>query len=135
MLSDKQRGYLADILRHIELAETFTQSYAYETFLGDEKTFFAVVRCFEIISEASRRLPDDFKSAHAEIEWPEMAAAGNVYRHGYGGVTHAPRVEDAERGPACFEGGRGGRAVVRQKPGLATKMPGFGPGIFTTLKA
>jgi uncharacterized protein with HEPN domain len=87
MLSDKQRGYLADILRHIELAETFTQGYAYETFLGDEKTFFAVVRCFEIISEASRRLPDDFKSAHAEIEWPEMAAAGNVYRHGYGGVT------------------------------------------------
>ncbi|MCW5691926.1 MAG: DUF86 domain-containing protein [Pseudolabrys sp.] len=87
MLSEKQRNYLRDILHHIDAAQRFTQGYSYETFVKDERTFLAVVRCFEIISEASRRLPDPFKTAHSEIQWQQMAAAGNVYRHGYSGVT------------------------------------------------
>lgn len=37
----------------------------------------------EIISEASRRLPDDLKARHPTIPWKEMAGAGNVYRHDY----------------------------------------------------
>src|SRR5271169_687159 len=37
----------------------------------------------EIISEASRRLPDDLKARHPTIGWKEMAGAGNVYRHDY----------------------------------------------------
>jgi uncharacterized protein with HEPN domain len=42
-----------------------------------------VTRCLEIISEASRRLPDDLKARHPSIAWKEMAGAGNVYRHDY----------------------------------------------------
>ena len=40
---------------------------------------YAVIRCLEIISEASRRLSDDLKARHPYIPWREMAAAGNVY--------------------------------------------------------
>ncbi|MDP2298135.1 MAG: DUF86 domain-containing protein [Pseudolabrys sp.] len=47
------------------------------------RTFYAVTRCLEIISEASRKLPDDLKSRHPSIEWRQMALAGNVYRHDY----------------------------------------------------
>ena len=39
-----------------------------------------------MISEASRRLPDDLKARHLSILWKEMAGAGNVYRHGYESV-------------------------------------------------
>jgi uncharacterized protein with HEPN domain len=39
-------------------------------------------RCLEIVSEASRRLPEDLKARHPSIPWREMAGAGNVYRHG-----------------------------------------------------
>jgi uncharacterized protein with HEPN domain len=46
---------------------------------------YVVTRCLEIISEASRRLPDDLKARHPSIAWKEMAAAGNVYRHEYEG--------------------------------------------------
>jgi uncharacterized protein with HEPN domain len=44
---------------------------------------YAVTRCLEIISEASRRLPEELKARHPAIEWREMAASGNFYRHEY----------------------------------------------------
>jgi uncharacterized protein with HEPN domain len=46
-----------------------------------------VTRCLEIISEASRRLPDDLKARHPAIAWKQMAAAGNIYRHDYEDVA------------------------------------------------
>jgi uncharacterized protein with HEPN domain len=47
---------------------------------------YAIVRCLEIISEASRRLSAELKARHSQIPWPEMAAAGNFYRHKYENV-------------------------------------------------
>ncbi len=52
------------------------------------------MRCLEIISEASPRLPDEMKACHSSIAWRNMAAAGNVYRHEYEDVA-ARRVWDA----------------------------------------
>jgi uncharacterized protein with HEPN domain len=46
-----------------------------------------VTRCLEIISEASRRLPDGLKARHPGIPWKQMAGAGNVYRHDYEDVA------------------------------------------------
>jgi uncharacterized protein with HEPN domain len=48
---------------------------------------YAVTRCLEIISEASRRLPGDLKARHPTIAWKQMAGAGNVYRHDYEDVA------------------------------------------------
>ena len=44
------------------------------------------MRALEIISEASRRLPDELHQRHPEIDWAAIAAAGNVYRHEYEGL-------------------------------------------------
>ena len=44
----------------------------------DNLRLYAVTRCLEIISEASRRLPQELKARHPSIEWREMAAAGNI---------------------------------------------------------
>jgi uncharacterized protein with HEPN domain len=41
----------------------------------------------EIISEASRRLPDELKARYPSIAWKNMAGAGNVYRHDYEDVA------------------------------------------------
>ena len=46
-----------------------------------------MIRTLEIISEASRRLSDELKARHPQIQWREMAAAGNFYRHNYEDVT------------------------------------------------
>ena len=56
-------------------------------FVGDVRTVYAVIRCLEIISEASRRLPDDLKARHPSMEWKKMAGAGNIYRHNYEDVA------------------------------------------------
>jgi uncharacterized protein with HEPN domain len=80
--SDPQR-WLNDIRHNIRLARRFTEGLTYDAFRGDDLRFYAVTRCLEIISEASRRLPADLKARHPGIPWMEMAGAGNVYRHEY----------------------------------------------------
>jgi uncharacterized protein with HEPN domain len=87
MHSDRTSGTLRDILHHIDLATTFTEGFDRETFSADLRAVYAVTRCLEIISEASRRLPDDVKARHPAIAWKQMAAAGNVYRHEYEDVA------------------------------------------------
>jgi uncharacterized protein with HEPN domain len=83
MLSEKESGLLRDILHYIELAERFAHGRSFESLRDDPMPLFAVTRCLEIISEASRRLSDEVKARHPEIPWREMAAAGNFYRHNY----------------------------------------------------
>jgi uncharacterized protein with HEPN domain len=82
---------LRNTVHHIDLATQFTTGLDYDAFHADERTVYAVTRCPEIISEASRRLPDDLKARHPEIAWKEMAGAGNVYRHDYEDVA-APDI-------------------------------------------
>lgn len=78
---------LRDILHHIELAQNFVAGFKRAAFVADTRTVYAVTRCLEIISEASRRLPDEVKIRHPNIPWKAMAGAGNVYRHDYEDVA------------------------------------------------
>src|ERR1700732_2104759 len=78
---------LRDILHHIDLAAHFAASLDYARFRDDARTVYAVTRCLEIISEASRRLPEAMKARHPSIAWRDMAGAGNVYRHDYDDVA------------------------------------------------
>jgi len=78
---------LRDIEHHIQLAAKFAAGLDYEAFRDDTRTLYAVVRCLEIISEASRRLPDELKARHPSIPWKDIAGAGNVYRHEYEDVA------------------------------------------------
>ncbi|MGH8245805.1 MAG: HepT-like ribonuclease domain-containing protein [Gammaproteobacteria bacterium] len=80
---------LRDILDNIDAVETFIAGITFEKFVHDRKTVYAVTRALEIISEASRRLPDELKMRRPEVDWPAVIAAGNVYRHEY------DRVDDA----------------------------------------
>lgn len=87
MPSDRAAGPLRDILHHIDLAEQFVEGFDREAFKADLRTVYAVTRCLEIISEASRRVTDALKERHPTISWRQMAAAGNVYRHDYEDVA------------------------------------------------
>jgi uncharacterized protein with HEPN domain len=87
MPSDPSENVLRDILRQIDLASSFVAGLELTAFLNDTRTVYAVTRCLEIISEASRRLPDDLKARYPSIAWRQMASAGNVYRHDYEDVA------------------------------------------------
>jgi uncharacterized protein with HEPN domain len=83
MPSETERGVLRDMLPHIDMAERFAQGRTFESLRDDLMPLYAVTRCLEIISEASRRLSGDLKARHPQVPWREMAAAGNFYRHNY----------------------------------------------------
>src|SRR5262245_21153011 len=87
MLSSAATAALRDIAHHINLAIHFTAGFGYEAFVADLRTVYAVTVSFEIISEASRRLPDDLKARHPSIAWKDMAGAGNISRHDYEDVA------------------------------------------------
>jgi len=46
----------------------------------------ALERFFEIISEASRHIPEDRRTAHPHIPWRRIAGIGNFLRHAYDGI-------------------------------------------------
>jgi len=83
------RRCLIDIRHNIHLARRFVEGQTHETFRNDDLVFYAVVRCLEIISEASRRLREGLKARHPAIPWSNMAGAGNVYRHDYEDVRRS----------------------------------------------
>jgi uncharacterized protein with HEPN domain len=37
----------------------------------------------EIISEASRKLPEEIKGKYPDIPWKQIAGSGNIYRRDY----------------------------------------------------
>jgi uncharacterized protein with HEPN domain len=78
---------LEDIRTNILLARQFCEGFTLETFQSDMRTVYAVTRCLEIVSEASRRLSPEVKSRHPHLPWIDIAGAGSVYRHDYDSVS------------------------------------------------
>ena len=87
MLSNRARLALTDIRDNIRLAEQFAAGLSVEALKTDRRTFYAVTRCLEIISEAARRLPQSLRNRHPELPWRAIMGAGNVYRHDYDNVA------------------------------------------------
>lgn len=96
MHSEAALAALRDMAYHIDLAAHFTEGFTEVGFHADLRTVYAVTRCLEIISEASRRLPAEMKARHPSIAWKDIAGAGNVYRHDYEDVL-AQHVWDTVR--------------------------------------
>ncbi len=55
-------------------------------FMSDRKTRDAVIRQFEIIGEAVKSLPDEFRSKYPDIPWKSIAGLRDVLIHQYFGV-------------------------------------------------
>jgi len=69
---------LNDILNEINKLDEFTKNVDYETFTTDEMRYYAVIRCLEVIGEAVRQLPEEFKKEHNEIEWRKIVDLRNI---------------------------------------------------------
>ena len=80
------RTYVEDSLEAIANIEADTDGLDFNQFAADRRVRQLVERNVEIISEASRRLPDDTKAAEPQVPWREIAGTGNILRHDYGTV-------------------------------------------------
>jgi uncharacterized protein with HEPN domain len=80
------RDFLEDLVNACRSIIGFVEGMSFEAYLADEKTRFAVTRGYEIMGEATRRLPSELKDANADIPWVYMAAVRNRVAHGYFGL-------------------------------------------------
>lgn len=55
------RDYLKDILDAAAKSANFVEGMTFEEFTRDDKTVFAVLRALEVIGEAVKNIPDDFR--------------------------------------------------------------------------
>jgi uncharacterized protein with HEPN domain len=90
------RVYLAHILECIQRVERFTNE-GKSRFLQDVMVQDAVLRNFEVIGEAAKRLDDAYRTAHPQIPWRALAGLRDVLIHQYESV-------DLERVWAMIEG-------------------------------
>jgi len=77
---------LEAIQENARLAEEFALDLSLDAFAGDRRTFYAVTRCLEIVSEAARQLPEAVRERHPSLPWRAIMGVGNVYRHDYDNV-------------------------------------------------
>lgn len=84
-MSKDPRVYLAHIMECIQKIERFTQG-GKERFLEDELVQDAVLRNFEVIGEAAKRLDEVYRASHPEIPWRAIAGLRDVLIHQYEGV-------------------------------------------------
>lgn len=89
MLSSSAKGALFDMRDNILLAQEFVADLDAKAFSNSRLRFYAATRALEIISEASRRLPDELRARHPELPWREIRDAGNIYRHNYDNVAES----------------------------------------------
>jgi uncharacterized protein with HEPN domain len=83
MSSDQTRQALWDIRDNGKLARDFVKGLTFETFQDDRRSFYAVTRAREIVSEAARRLPPESRDRHPQLPWRAIMGVGNVYRLNY----------------------------------------------------
>jgi uncharacterized protein with HEPN domain len=59
-----------------------------QEFLADETLKRAFVRSIEIIGEATKHVPEEFRRQHPDFEWRAMAGMRDRLIHGYFGVDY-----------------------------------------------
>lgn len=81
-----------ELIKHI-LEETafilnHTENLTREEYLMDEVLCRASIRSLEIIGEATKKLSNDFKNEHSQIEWKKIAGTRDKLIHDYYGIDY-----------------------------------------------
>lgn len=76
-------SYLTDIIQAAKQIQVFIQGVNKVQFNNSSLIQSAVIRQFEIIGEATKRLSEKFKSEHPEIPWKKIAGMRDILIHAY----------------------------------------------------
>ena len=76
------RLYLIHILESLGKIEDYTRG-GRDAFMGSPMAQDAVIRNFEVIGEAVKRIPDSLKQEHLDIPWRRISGLRDVLIHQY----------------------------------------------------
>ena len=84
MVSDRVILRLGHILEAITRAKILLAGKSHADLLDDWTVRLLLERLLEVISEASRHIPDALRTEYgAHVPWQQVAGIGNNLRHGY----------------------------------------------------
>ena len=78
---------LHDILQAIDRVEEISRGKTLAEFEASWQLRWLVQRAIEVISEASRAIPDELANERPEIPWARVRGIGNILRHDYDSVS------------------------------------------------
>ncbi len=81
------RLYIEDVLDSIAKIERYTKDINENDFLADTQAQDSVLRRLEIIGEAVKNIPDDFRNKYPQIPWKRIAGLRDILIHEYFGVN------------------------------------------------
>lgn len=81
------RVYLDDVLECIQKIEEYTRDLDFDAFDSKPAMQDAVIRRLEIIGEAVKNLPDEYRTQYGMIPWKQIAGMRDVLIHEYAGVS------------------------------------------------
>ncbi len=87
-MSHSPLEYLRHILDETEYIARRASGLSYDEFVADETLRRAFVRSLEIIGEAAKKVPDEFRQKHSIVEWRAIAGMRDRLIHGYFGVDY-----------------------------------------------
>ena len=88
-MSKEPKEYLRHINDECLYIISVSENLLFEDFMEDETLKRAVVRSLEIIGEATKKIPADFKVKWNTIQWKNMAGMRDRLIHDYIGVNYA----------------------------------------------
>jgi len=78
--------FIEDILDSIKKIERFSEELDEKDFIGDELRQNAIVRQLEVIGEAVKNIPYEFRKKYLNVEWRKIAGFRDVLIHAYFGA-------------------------------------------------
>ena len=78
--------YLDDMRNACEKVIRYVDNLNQQQFVGDEKTYDAVVRNLTIIGEAVKNIPQEIRELHPDIEWRKISGFRDIAVHDYFGI-------------------------------------------------
>jgi uncharacterized protein with HEPN domain len=80
--------FLRHILDEINYVEGIVSRLDEDRFLSDQTLKRSFVRSIEIIGEAARKTPADFRARHGDLDWKRIAGMRDKLIHDYFGVDY-----------------------------------------------
>ena len=95
--------YIEDIMESISKIDEYTKTVTREGFLSNTQVQDAVLRRLEIMGEAVKNIPEEFRNRHPAIPWKKIAGMRDVPIHAYFGVNLERTWKDSRGGYPASE--------------------------------